>query len=126
MADVKYVGECNKGSGLWYGIEYVDGSLGKHNGVVNGERYFDGKNDRCVMIRAEKIRRTAYTTAPKHYQYTKKTAVVKRKKKASKSSTSSYNKSIIDQLTQFGYERTEITSAMNSTWSETAKYVVIL
>eukprot|EP01083_Nonionella_stella_P184818 672256_1 len=82
MADIKYYGECDdKGSGLWYGIEYVDGSLGKHNGIVNGEWYFDGKDDRCVMIRAEKIRRTAYTAPPKIHEYNKKAAEFRRKKR---------------------------------------------
>eukprot|EP01084_Bolivina_argentea_P295833 509449_1 len=81
MADIKYYGECDdKGSGLWYGIEYVDGSLGKHNGTINDEYYFDGKDGRCVMVRGEKIRRTASKAPPTIHDYSKKAALFKRKK----------------------------------------------
>merc|ERR1712187_138315 len=46
MAEIKYIGQCHKGSGVWYGIEFVDGSLGKHNGTINGKMYFYGMDRR--------------------------------------------------------------------------------
>ena len=51
--------QCHKGSGTWYGIEYVDGSLGRHNGTIHGNTYFHGMDRRCDMIRADKIRSKA-------------------------------------------------------------------
>ncbi|XP_023178203.1 tubulin-specific chaperone E [Drosophila hydei] len=37
---VKYVGEVNGHCGTWLGIEWDDGLRGKHNGMVDGKRYF--------------------------------------------------------------------------------------
>jgi len=41
---------------IWYGVEFVDGTLGKHNGTVNGKRYFLGADLRCNMIKRSYIR----------------------------------------------------------------------
>eukprot|EP01083_Nonionella_stella_P292319 994238_1 len=59
MAEIKYIGECHKGSGTWFGIEFIDGTLGKHNGTINGHTYFRGEYRRCDMIRGDKIRSKA-------------------------------------------------------------------
>ncbi|EDW00590.1 tubulin-specific chaperone E [Drosophila grimshawi] len=37
---VKYVGEVSGHIGTWLGIEWDDGMRGKHNGIVDGKRYF--------------------------------------------------------------------------------------
>ncbi|KAH8355166.1 hypothetical protein KR093_007435 [Drosophila rubida] len=37
---VKYVGEVSGHAGTWLGIEWDDGMRGKHNGIVDGKRYF--------------------------------------------------------------------------------------
>ncbi|XP_034475738.1 tubulin-specific chaperone E [Drosophila innubila] len=37
---VKYVGEVCSQTGTWLGIEWDDGMRGKHNGIVDGKRYF--------------------------------------------------------------------------------------
>ncbi|KAH8277890.1 hypothetical protein KR018_009640 [Drosophila ironensis] len=37
---VRYVGEVSGHTGTWLGIEWDDGLRGKHNGVVDGKRYF--------------------------------------------------------------------------------------
>ncbi|EDW74593.1 uncharacterized protein Dwil_GK21325 [Drosophila willistoni] len=37
---VKYVGEVSGHMGTWLGIEWDDGMRGKHNGIVEGKRYF--------------------------------------------------------------------------------------
>ncbi|KAH8288976.1 hypothetical protein KR054_001182 [Drosophila jambulina] len=37
---VRYVGEVTGHMGTWLGIEWDDGLRGKHNGVVDGKRYF--------------------------------------------------------------------------------------
>ena len=41
----------------------MDGSLGKHNGTINGKTYFHGMERRCDMIRANKIRSKANPTS---------------------------------------------------------------
>lgn len=40
-----------------YGIEYVDGTVGKHNGSVKGVCYFSGIPNRCTFITKDKIRK---------------------------------------------------------------------
>ncbi|EDV38171.1 uncharacterized protein Dana_GF11041 [Drosophila ananassae] len=37
---VRYVGEVSGHTGTWLGIEWDDGLRGKHNGIVDGKRYF--------------------------------------------------------------------------------------
>ncbi|XP_017053356.1 tubulin-specific chaperone E isoform X2 [Drosophila ficusphila] len=37
---VRYVGEVSGHMGTWLGIEWDDGLRGKHNGIVDGKRYF--------------------------------------------------------------------------------------
>merc|ERR1719242_779146 len=59
LAKIKFIGECHKGPGIWFGIEFVDGTIGKHNGAIGGNRYFYGKDNRCDMIRVQKIRKKA-------------------------------------------------------------------
>ncbi|PIO70167.1 CAP-Gly domain protein [Teladorsagia circumcincta] len=40
-AVVKYVGEVSGHPGMWVGVEWDNPDRGKHNGVVNGVRYFE-------------------------------------------------------------------------------------
>ncbi|EDW89807.1 tubulin-specific chaperone E [Drosophila yakuba] len=37
---VRYVGEVNGHMGTWLGVEWDDGLRGKHNGIMDGKRYF--------------------------------------------------------------------------------------
>ena len=42
-----------------YGIEYIDGTIGEHNGKFKGKKYFIGLPKRCAFIRYSTIRRKA-------------------------------------------------------------------
>ena len=50
IAIIRYIGQILHFDGIWYGVEYIDGSLGAGSGMVNGIRYFDGENQRCDII----------------------------------------------------------------------------
>lgn len=53
---IKYVGFVENHPGLWVGIEWDDVSRGKHDGIVNGVRYFKTSHPYSgSMVRIEKI-----------------------------------------------------------------------
>lgn len=53
---VKYVGEVNGYDGIWIGVEWDDPSRGKHNGTVNGQRYFQtGHPTSGSFVRVSKV-----------------------------------------------------------------------
>ena len=37
---LRYVGEVEGYSGMWYGVEWDNETRGKHDGQINGRRYF--------------------------------------------------------------------------------------
>lgn len=53
---VRYVGKVEGYEGMWVGVEWDDPSRGKHDGVVNGVRYFQTLSPYSgSMVRIEKI-----------------------------------------------------------------------
>jgi len=54
---LKFMGETKFANGTWYGFELL-GSVGKHDGEVNGKRYFKTSNNppRGIFVRRAKIR----------------------------------------------------------------------
>ncbi|KAF9454449.1 hypothetical protein P691DRAFT_808593 [Macrolepiota fuliginosa MF-IS2] len=52
---VRYIGQTNFSKGTWVGIEY-DEPIGKNNGSVQGERYFECRQKYGVFVRPEKVR----------------------------------------------------------------------
>ena len=40
---IRYVGEIDGQKGVWYGVDWDDESRGKHDGSINGKRYFQAK-----------------------------------------------------------------------------------
>lgn len=53
---IKYVGSVENHPGIWVGVEWDDVSRGKHDGVVNGIRYFQTSDPYSgSMVRIEKI-----------------------------------------------------------------------
>merc|ERR1719464_565458 len=57
VALIKYFGPLRGVRGEWYGIEFVDGSVGSHNGRFRDVLYFVGSDKRCEFIAASEIRR---------------------------------------------------------------------
>ena len=55
---VRYLGTSGFASGIWVGIELSD-SLGKNDGSVQGQRYFDCKANFGVFVRESQIKRIA-------------------------------------------------------------------
>ncbi|XP_071142130.1 CAP-Gly domain-containing linker protein 3-like isoform X1 [Mytilus galloprovincialis] len=53
---VKYVGESKFAPGIWYGIE-LDRPVGKNDGSVNGERYFQCKTKHGVFAPLSRIQK---------------------------------------------------------------------
>ncbi|KAL1242761.1 hypothetical protein TSPI_07792 [Trichinella spiralis] len=47
---IAYIGETDFKPGLWIGVEY-DEEVGKHDGSVNGKRYFQCKDKRGAFVR---------------------------------------------------------------------------
>lgn len=45
IGTVKYVGEVQGYSGTWLGVDWDDGN-GKHDGSINGVRYFQAKSQK--------------------------------------------------------------------------------
>ena len=39
-AVILYIGAVHFAEGIWFGVELIDGSLGVHDGAINGKRYF--------------------------------------------------------------------------------------
>jgi CAP-Gly domain-containing linker protein 3/4 len=54
MAVVKYVGRSDFASGIWIGLE-LRHAKGKHDGQVDGRRYFTTKMGHGVMIRPKMV-----------------------------------------------------------------------
>ncbi|XP_020674403.1 tubulin-folding cofactor B isoform X2 [Dendrobium catenatum] len=53
---VKFVGKVeNRGPGFWIGIQ-LDEPLGKHDGMVNGKRYFECLPQHGILLRPEKVK----------------------------------------------------------------------
>ena len=50
MGVVKYVGRADFGPGIWLGLE-LRLPKGKHDGLVEGRRYFTCKPNHGIMIR---------------------------------------------------------------------------
>merc|ERR1712228_646699 len=53
---IRYIGKVNHQNIEMYGIEYIDGTLGQHNGEYKGKKYFIGQENRCSFIKYSKIR----------------------------------------------------------------------
>ena len=51
---VKYVGLPGFKPGVWIGIEY-DEPMGKHDGSVNGERYFEARPKHGAFVRPQRV-----------------------------------------------------------------------
>jgi len=61
---ILYVGKVDGLSSLeMFGVEYIDGTIGDHDGSYNGRQYFRGALQRCSFIKYNKIRRKT-----KHYE----------------------------------------------------------
>eukprot|EP01083_Nonionella_stella_P046741 125196_1 len=60
---IRFIGKVKRLShDTLYGIEYIDGTMGDHNGTYRGKKYFIGEHKRCSFIKYDKIRRKT-----KHY-----------------------------------------------------------
>lgn len=61
---VCYIGKVHTYKGVWYGIDLIDGSIGKHNGTIDGQTYFESKqnNDETkntgIFVKLKKISST--------------------------------------------------------------------
>ena len=56
-AVIRYIGPLRSSRGVWFGIEFVDGSVGSHNGVYKNVFYFKGAEMRCEFVHRGDIRR---------------------------------------------------------------------
>ena len=54
MGVVRYIGRVEFATGIWVGLE-LRSPKGKHDGVVEGKRYFQTKPNHGVVIRPRKI-----------------------------------------------------------------------
>jgi len=54
MALVKYIGHTDFAAGIWIGLE-LRNPKGKHNGIVQGRRYFTCKDGHGMMVRPKTI-----------------------------------------------------------------------
>ncbi|KXN91104.1 Tubulin-folding cofactor B [Leucoagaricus sp. SymC.cos] len=52
---VRFVGQTKFSKGTWVGIEY-DEPFGKNDGSVQGERYFEGRQNYGVFVRPDKVK----------------------------------------------------------------------
>merc|ERR1719419_2031479 len=62
---VKFIGETSFSSGLVYGLELCDGSLGENSGTVDGVSYFECRENRGVFIPSKDIRKKIRKPKPK-------------------------------------------------------------
>jgi len=53
---ILYIGAVHFAEGIWFGVELIDGSLGVHDGAINGRRYFKTPPQRGVFVQGHKIR----------------------------------------------------------------------
>lgn len=57
---IRFIGKVEGlSSANLYGIEYIDGTIGEHNGKYKGKKYFIGLPKRCSFIKYNTIRRKA-------------------------------------------------------------------
>lgn len=63
-ATIRFVGTTDFAAGEWVGLEY-DEAVGKNDGSVKGERYFECEQDHGMFIRPEKIVRVLEEPTPK-------------------------------------------------------------
>ena len=54
MAVVKYVGHTDFAAGIWVGLE-LRNPRGKHDGTVEGRRYFTCKPKHGLMVKPSKV-----------------------------------------------------------------------
>lgn len=55
IGTVKYVGEVQGYSGIWAGVDWDDGN-GKHDGSINGVRYFQAQSEKSgSFIRVQNL-----------------------------------------------------------------------
>lgn len=55
MATIKFIGRVEFADGIWLGLELRNPSIGKHNGIVDGVRYYFCKIGRGIFVRPNKI-----------------------------------------------------------------------
>jgi CAP-Gly domain-containing linker protein 3/4 len=60
MAVVKYIGRTDFGPGIWLGLELRQ-PKGKHDGMVEGRRYFTCKPNHGIMIRLKRFALYVFT-----------------------------------------------------------------
>jgi len=58
MGVIRFIGEVpDMGTGLFYGVELTDGSIGQSDGSIRGKRYFSTDGKRALFAPSTKIRR---------------------------------------------------------------------
>ena len=55
MALVKYVGRVSFADGIWLGLELKQPRTGRHDGCVEGRRYFTCGMSKGVMVRPKTV-----------------------------------------------------------------------
>lgn len=55
-AIILYIGAVHFADGIWFGVELIDGSVGIHDGAINGKRYFKTPPGRGLFVQGHKIR----------------------------------------------------------------------
>ncbi|CAF2773039.1 unnamed protein product [Rotaria sp. Silwood2] len=55
LAIVRFIGRTAFADGIWIGIEFVSRSLGKNDGTVNGQVYFQCKQNHGLFIRPNRL-----------------------------------------------------------------------
>ena len=62
IGTVKFMGNTEFAKGNWVGLELAEGFKGKHNGTVEGTKYFAvQKKGQGVMVKANKIKKRVYS-----------------------------------------------------------------
>eukprot|EP00485_Elphidium_margaritaceum_P010013 CAMPEP_0202691010 /NCGR_PEP_ID=MMETSP1385-20130828/5848_1 /ASSEMBLY_ACC=CAM_ASM_000861 /TAXON_ID=933848 /ORGANISM="Elphidium margaritaceum" /LENGTH=920 /DNA_ID=CAMNT_0049346351 /DNA_START=23 /DNA_END=2785 /DNA_ORIENTATION=- len=54
---IRYIGTVHFIQGVMYGIELTNGSIGKHDGMVDDKRYFQTEPTRAIFVKPKNIRR---------------------------------------------------------------------
>jgi len=57
VGKIKFIGRTHFAKGPWYGIELTDKSVGNHDGMVDGRRYFKCDHRRGLFVQKKKIRK---------------------------------------------------------------------
>mmetsp|Transcript_31283 Transcript_31283/g.50293 ORF Transcript_31283/g.50293 Transcript_31283/m.50293 type:complete len:138 (+) Transcript_31283:45-458(+) len=58
IGTLKFMGNVEFAKGLWIGLELSDKFKGKHNGTVEGTKYFSViKKNQGIMVKADKVKR---------------------------------------------------------------------